>query len=142
MQKQFFRATNVFRFLGIVLLIASGFLSSPDLNIAGIVGQAFAVAGILLFCGPLLTELLRGNGTVRSDENFVSFFRFSNLLRIVGLVLLLLSVIITSPAVDFFGITGQALPLSGVIVLCWPTLSELFRAAKDRLFPRQQGGVP
>ena len=148
MEKRLFRATNIFRILGALLVIVSGFVVTPQLTVVGIFGQAMPVAGILLFAGPLLVEMLRGNGTERGAEDFISFWRFSNLLRIVGLVLLILSIFMPTPVVDIKGIGGEVLPLSGVLILCGPTFAELYRAVKERIAPRPkpptagEGGIP
>lgn len=144
MEKRLFRPTNIFRFLGIALLIACGFVNTPQLTMIGIFGQAMPVAGILLFCGPLLVEMIRGNGTQPDTDQFISIFRFSNLLRIFGLILLILSIFIKTPPVDIQGIGGEVLPLSGVLILCGPTLGELYRAVKGRLTPapKETGGIP
>lgn len=148
MNKPLFRATNIFRFLGALLVIASGFFATPQLTIIGIFGQALPVAGILLFAGPLLVEIIRGNGTERGTDEFVSFWRFSNLLRLTGLVLLILSIFFPTPVVDIKGVGGEVLPLAGVLILCGPTFGELYRALKDRVMPKaappsgSSGGVP
>lgn len=148
MQKPLFRPTNIFRFLGAALILLSAFFATPQLTMLGIFGQALPVAGILLFAGPLLIEMIRGNGTEPGTDDFLSFFRFSNLLRLIGFVLLVLSILVTTPVVDIRGIGGEVLPLSGVLILCGPTLAELYRAVKDRVAfrskpqPPNEGGIP
>lgn len=148
MNKPLFRSTNIFRLIGIILLIASAFFSTPELAMLGVLGQAMAVTGIVLLCGPTLREIITGNGTVRSHDDFVSFWRWSNLVRLLGLVPLGLSIFFQSPMVDIKGVGGQVLPLSGTLLLCGPTLAELYRAVKERFFPRpkpdatNEGGIP
>lgn len=148
MNKPLFRPTNVFRLIGILLLIASAFFSTPELAMLGVLGQGMAVSGIVLLCAPTLKEILTGNGTTQGSEEFVSFWRWSNLVRLFGLVPLALSIFFASPHVDILGIGGQVLPLSGTLLLCGPTLAELYRTVKERFFPRQkteapnEGGIP
>ncbi len=148
MNKPLFRLTNLFRLLGALLVIVSGFVATPQLTIIGIFGQAMPVAGILLFAGPLLVEMLRGNGTERGTDDYVSFWRFSNLLRLLGLVLLILSIFFPTPVVDIKGVGGEVLPLAGVLILCGPTFGEIYRAVKDRITPKPktpidgEGGIP
>ncbi len=148
MNKPLFRITNLFRLLGVFLIILSGFVATPALTMLGIFGQALPVAGIVLFAGPMILEAIRGNGTTADADDFVSFWRFSNLLRIIGFMLLMISIRVTTPVVDLLGLGGEVLPLSGVLILCGPTLAELYRAVKDRFTPKakppapNEGGIP
>lgn len=148
MNRPLFRATNIFRLLGILLLIASAFFATPELAMLGVLGQAMAVSGIVLVCSPTLKEILTGNGTERGSEDFVSFWRFSNLVRLIGLIPLALSVFFASPHVDILGVGGQVLPLTGTLLLCGPTLAELYRAVKGRFTAKakppqdHEGGIP
>ena len=81
MNKPLFRSTNIFRFIGILLLVASAFISTPELDMLGVLGQAMAVSGIVLLCAPTLKEILTGNQTEPGTDDFISIWRWSNLVR-------------------------------------------------------------
>lgn len=57
-QRGFFRSTNIFRLIGLGILLASSFLSSPDVDILGIKGNALALTGVVLVAAPTLKEIL------------------------------------------------------------------------------------
>lgn len=57
--KQFFRASNVFRLIGLLLLGAGQLVSGDMLTLGPVHGDALSVAGLLSFCSPLFLELVR-----------------------------------------------------------------------------------
>lgn len=58
-KRGFFRSTNVFRLIGLGVLLASSFLPSPDVNILGVAGNALALTGVVLVASPTLKEIFK-----------------------------------------------------------------------------------
>lgn len=58
-KRGFFRSTNVFRLIGLGVLLASSFLPSPTVDILGVAGNALALTGVVLVASPTLTEIFK-----------------------------------------------------------------------------------
>lgn len=66
-EKSFFRKTNIFRFLGLGLLLVSSYVPSPELDLLGLKGSAFALSGVVLLLAPVLRELVGRFSSGHSD---------------------------------------------------------------------------